>query len=137
MWKLTTAILIVAATVGFRPAPSPETPAAPTLKVSVGPHRGVIPAKFANGRPVYLFQAQVSTTTEEEPELVVLRDEVLLQAGMSGKLHAKYEQFELLGAISIDRNGTARYRVSIAEGGRIVSSSEAHVVPGYRQGSRG
>ena len=127
MGKLVAAILIVAATVGFRPVPSPETPAAPTLRVSVGPHRGVIPAKFANGRPVYLFQAHAATLTDDEQELGVLSDEVLLQAGMHAKLHEKYGRFELRGAINIDRDGTARYSVSVAENGRVVSASEAHI----------
>lgn len=125
MWRLFAAILIAAGTVGFRP--TPDSPP-PSLRVSVGPHRGVIPAKFANGRPVYLFQAQVATRADDQKDLVVVRDEVLLQAGMSGKIHEKYEQFELRGAIRIDRNGTAFYDVSVVEDGKVVSRSEAHIV---------
>ena len=129
------ALALVVPAFAFAQSPADELAVVPSLKVSVGPYGGVIPAKFANGRPVYLFQAQATMITQEEQKPVVVRDEVLLQAGMSAKFHEKYEKLELRGAISIDRNGTARYGLTVAENGRIVNSSEAHLVSGDRQAS--
>jgi hypothetical protein len=127
MWRLFVSILVVVTFLGARPSID-ELDDAPALDVSVLPPRGAIPAKFANGRTVYVFRASVTKQRAEGQPVVILRAQRLLQAGMTEKLHAKSEELELRGAITMDAAGTARYRTTVMERGKTTLASSAHLV---------
>ena len=97
----------------------------PTLIVSMGPYRGIIPASLANGRPVYQFSARVM---DEEQNQMLASTQVLMQAGDTKTLTGRARPPQkLLAAVSLDERGQARYRVEYLRDGRRVLASNATI----------
>jgi hypothetical protein len=127
MKKLVMVAVLISAAALFAQSqlPDPST-LTPTLTVSVEPYRGYLPAHLANGRPVYQFSVLVA---DEEQKMGLTSANVLMQAGETKRVASNTSSLfgYVLGAITIDGEGRARYRAAYFRDGRRVLASSATI----------
>lgn len=120
MKRLLAVVVIMTSVAVFAQSQVPDPASlSPMLTVSVGPYRGYIPARFANGRPVYQFSALVM---DEEQRYGLASARVLLQAGDTETMSSKSG---LTGKIMLDGRGAVRYDVKYKRDGRVVLATNA------------